>query len=84
MKLIQLLIDAIKIYEPQTINFEGHEVRVTGNIFNDDLWHIWINGDIIHSTKRNRIKKILIEWLEGKRIFTTFGESETPLLIKNY
>jgi hypothetical protein len=84
MKLIQILINAIENYKPQTIIFKGQEVKVTGNLFNDDLWHIWVNGNVIHSTKRNRIKKILNEWLEGKRIFTTFGEAHTPLLIKNY
>lgn len=81
MNPIQSLIDAVEKQISHTIDFEGHSVMVSWNLFDFDLWHIWIDRDIIHSTKRNGIKKILKEWLDDKRYFCKIEDS-TPLLIK--
>jgi hypothetical protein len=66
---IQKLIEAIELEEPNAIFVNDCAVMVTWNAFDIDLWHIIADGNIIHSAKRNRIKKILKEWMCGERVF---------------
>jgi hypothetical protein len=67
-KHIQKLIESIEQENSNSIFVNGLEVMVTWNLFDIDLWHIIVDGNIIHSSKRNRIKKILKEWLCGERM----------------
>lgn len=66
---IQKLIESIEQYEANAIFVNDCAVMVTWNSFDIDLWHIIVDGNIIHSSKRNRIKKILREWMNGERVF---------------
>jgi hypothetical protein len=66
---IQKLIESIERYETNAIFVNDCAVIVTWNSFDIDLWHIIVDGNIIHSSKRNRIKKILKEWMNGERVF---------------
>lgn len=66
---IQKLIESIEQYKSNSIFIDSSEVMVTWNLFDFDLWHIIVDGNIIHSSKRNRIKKILKEWMCGERYF---------------
>jgi hypothetical protein len=46
-----------------------------------DLYHIVVDGRVIHSAQRSSIRKIIKEWLEGNRKLMDCGE-DLFLLIK--
>lgn len=77
MNDIKSLYDAAMRYDNKTIQVDGNRVELflSWNVGNE-LYAIMVNGKLIHLTKRNRIKKILTEWMEGKR------KLENELLIK--
>lgn len=62
---IKRLYDAVVGYYPQSIQYNENNVKVW--YMGEELFQIRIDGEIIHSAQRTRIKGILKDWMEGKR-----------------
>jgi hypothetical protein len=55
--------------------YDGHCVRLhrSWNIdYTYELYHIFVDYEIIHSARRSNIRNIIKEWMEGKRELKTF------------
>ena len=77
MNDIKSLYDAAMQYDNATIQVDGNKIDVllSWNV-GKEIYAIRVNGKTIHTTKRAGIKKILTEWMEGKR------KLENELLVK--
>ena len=77
MNDIKSLYDSAMQYDNATIQVDGNRVELflSWNVGREH-YAIMINGKLIHFTKRAGIKKILTEWMEGKR------KLENELLVK--
>jgi len=64
-KSIKSLYDAVVGYYPHSIQYKKNKVDVLN--MGEVLFQIRINGELIHSAQRTRIKRILKDWMEGKR-----------------
>ena len=55
-------------YDNKTIQVDGNRVELflSWNV-GRELYAIMVNGKMIHLTKRAGIKKLLTEWMEGKK-----------------
>jgi hypothetical protein len=62
---IKNLYDAVVGYYPQSIQYNENNVEVW--YMGEELFQIRIDGELIHSAQRTRIKSILKDWMEGKR-----------------
>jgi len=77
MNDIKSLYDAAVNYNNKIIHVDGNEIRlfISWNV-GAESYILKVNNKIIHTTKRAGIKKILTEWMEGKR------KLENELLVK--
>lgn len=68
MNDIKSLYDSAMQYDNKTIQVDGNEVELflSWNV-GRELYAIMVNGKMIHLTKRAGIKKLLTEWMEGKK-----------------
>ena len=68
MNDIKSLYDAAMQYDNETIQVDGNEIKLllSWNV-GKELYAIMVNGKMIHLTKRAGIKKILTQWMEGKK-----------------
>jgi hypothetical protein len=81
MNPIEKLFNAIKRNGIEFINYENQDIKLLCTWMDDhQLYHIVVNGKTIHSGQKYRIKKIIQEWMEGKRKLTDCGD-ELFLLI---
>jgi RNase P protein component len=62
---IQSLYDAVVGYYPHSILYNENKVEVWN--MGEERFQIRIDDELVHSAQRTRIKRILKDWMEGKR-----------------
>jgi len=82
MNPIEKLFFAINNKTTESVRYENHKIHLTCTwLPNYDLYHIVVDGRVIHSAQRSSIRKIIKEWMEGNRKLTDCGDGMF-LLIK--
>ncbi len=81
MNPIEKLFNAIKRNTTEMVNYENHQINLTTTWMpNYNLYHIVVDGRVIHSAQRSSIMKIIKDWMEGKRKLKDCGDGSFLLI----
>jgi hypothetical protein len=82
MNPIEKLFFAITNKTTESVKYGIHQIHLTSTWMPSyDLYHIVVDGRVIHSAQRSSIRKIIKEWMEGNRKLEDCGD-DLFLLIK--